>query len=252
MVDTICATHGRYAARVLNLDYSERLITTPCPTCSAERQAIEQARKQREEQAERQRKVAALMSASSVPARFARHDFADYVATTQGQKTVLGACKAFASAWPDRIKDGGSLVMTGRPGTGKTSLACAIGNEVIRRHLGVVAFGTVSTMLRHIKDSYRKDSRRSEQDAVDDLVRPDLLILDEVGVQAGSDHEKLLMFEVLNARYQECRPTILISNLSGGELETFLGHRVMDRYRECGAVLAFDWDSYRGASRMIG
>jgi DNA replication protein DnaC len=112
--------------------------------------------------------------------------------------------------------------------------------------LASVAFGTVASLLRHIKATYAKDSQRTEQDAIDDLLRPDLLILDEVGVQVGSEHEKLLMFEVLNGRYQELRPTVLISNLDVAELEAFLGHRVMDRYRECGSVLAFDWQSHRG------
>ena len=90
------------------------------------------------------------------------------------------------------------------------------------------------------------NSAESEQGVIDRLIEPCLLIVDEVGVQVGSDHEKLLMFEVLNGRYQSMRPTILISNLSVDELETFLGHRVMDRYRECGAVLPFDWKSHRG------
>lgn len=54
------------------------------------------------------------------------------------------------------------------------------------------------------------------------------------------------MFEILNGRYQELRPTILISNLNTDALESLLGQRIMDRYRECGSVLAFDWQSHRG------
>lgn len=249
--DAICQTHGPYKARVLETGFGAP-IKSNCPTCSAERQTAEQARKEREAYADRQRRIASLQSASGIPARFASRDFAGYAVQTQGQKIALGACKAFAAAWPDRLSDGSSLVLTGGPGTGKTHLACAVASAVMEKHLATVVFGTVATMLRHIKDTYRKDSERSEQDAIDDLVQPDLLILDEVGIQVGSEHEKLLMFEVLNARYQECRPTILISNLSGDELESFLGQRVMDRYRECGAVLAFDWQSYRGRQQRDG
>jgi len=245
-IDALCQQHGVYQSRVLVIGVSGDPIRSQCPTCSAERQAENEARRQREAQAERQRRIANLRSDAAIPARFAGKDFASYAARVPGQKMALGACKAFAEAWPDRLKDGASLVLTGGPGTGKTHLACAVANAVMERHLATVAFGTVATMLRHIKDTYRRDSDRSEQDAIDDLTRPELLVLDEVGVQVGSEHEKLLMFEVLNARYQECRPTILISNLSAAELETFLGQRVMDRYRECGAVLAFDWGSHRG------
>ena len=107
-------------------------------------------------------------------------------------------------------------------------------------------FATVSDLLRRIKETYRRDAETTEREVIESFVGCDLLVVDELGVQVGSDHEKLLLFEVLNGRYQELRPTILISNLSADDLEAFLGHRVMDRYRECGVVLAFDWGSYRG------
>ncbi len=140
-------------------------------------------------------------------------------------------------------------MFTGGPGTGKTHLACAVASELMDRHLTCVAFGTVSELLRHVKETYRRDSDRTETQAIQDLTAPDLLIVDEVGAQIGSDHEKLLLFEILNARYADMAPTILISNLDAGALEAFLGQRVMDRYRECGVVIAFDWQSYRGADK---
>lgn len=245
-VDAICAEHGPYQARVLTLFSGSKPITTRCPICTADARAAEDARAEREKTAARECRVAEVAYRSNIPARFAGRGFADYRATEPGQRMALGACRAFVDAWPDRLTDGASLVLTGGPGTGKTHLACAVGMALIHKHLASVKFGTVSTVLRFIKDTYRKDSERSEQDAIDALTAPDLLILDEVGVQVGSEHEKMLMFEVLNARYQECRPTILISNLSAADLEDFLGQRIMDRYRECGAVLAFNWQSHRG------
>jgi DNA replication protein DnaC len=245
-VDRICETHGAFKARVLQSIPGCKPFIGQCPTCSAERAAQRQAEEERHAQRERQNAVARLLDRANIPARFADRTFAGYAAETHGQKIALATCRSFANAWPDRLRSGGSLVLTGGPGTGKTHLAAAIGIHVMQEHLAAVAFGTVFAMLRHIKDTYRKDSERSEQDAINDLVRPDLLILDEVGVQTGSEHEKLLMFEVLNARYQELRPTILISNLTTDALEAFLGQRVMDRYRECGHVVAFDWASHRG------
>jgi DNA replication protein DnaC len=245
-VDATCDTHGVYASRVLVIGLGDKPIMSSCPACSAERRDEERAKQAKYDAIDRQMKITGLLRAAGIPARFAGRTFGNYAATEQGQKFALNVCRAFVEAWPDRLKDGASLVLTGGPGTGKTHLACAVANAVMEKHLAAVAFGTVATMLRQIKDTYRKDSTRSEQDAINDLVRPDLLVLDEVGVQVGSEHEKLLMFEVLNARYQECRPTILISNLSADELETFLGQRVMDRYRECGAVIGFNWQSHRG------
>jgi DNA replication protein DnaC len=247
-VDAICGTHGPYQARILGGDeaFGIKPIRSGCPTCAAEARAREAAAQERRERAHREFELSVLRRDSGIPARFADRTFAGYTASGQGQKIALGVCRAFAESWPEKRVDGASLVLTGGPGTGKTHLACAVGNHVMAEHLGAVHFATVATLLRGIKDTYRKDSTASEQDAINALLRPALLIVDEVGVQVGSEHEKLLMFEVLNLRYQELAPTILISNLNAAEIENFLGQRVMDRYRECGSVLAFDWDSYRG------
>lgn len=248
-IDAICPTHGAYVARFIAPPI-EGLngVKTGCPKCSAERQAAEQARKEAEEARRRRCQVDDLRAKSGIPTRFSGSDFAGYHVSGQGQRIALAACKAYADGWPDRMAEGASLVLTGGPGTGKTHLACAIANTVIDLHLARVRFGTVAHMLRFIKDTYRRDSELSEQQAIDRLAAPDLLVLDEVGVQVGSDHEKMLMFEVLNSRYQECKPTILISNLNAADLEDFMGQRVMDRYRECGAVIGFDWPSHRRAA----
>lgn len=245
-VDAICGAHGTYAARFIETPFEE-VIQSGCPQCAAERQAKEQHRKECEQIALQNRQCIALRNASGIPARFAERSFDDYQAIEPGQKVVLAICRRFAGEWPDNLAAGTSLVFTGGPGTGKTHLAAAIANSVIERNLASVVFGTVSTLLRRIKSTYAKDSQSSEQRAIDELIGPELLVFDEVGVQVGSEHERLLMFDILNGRYQELRPTILVSNLNAEALESLLGQRVMDRYRECGSVLAFDWQSYRGS-----
>lgn len=81
------------------------------------------------------------------------------------------------------------------------------------------------------------------------FTKPDLLIIDEIGVQFGSDAEKLIMFEIINTRYERMKPTILISNQSKEELAAFIGERVIDRMNDGGGcTLAFTWDSYRSKS----
>jgi DNA replication protein DnaC len=75
----------------------------------------------------------------------------------------------------------------------------------------------------------------------------DLLILDEIGVQFGSETERNLLFDVLNERYEDCKPTLLLSNLPKQDVAKYLGERVMDRLREDGGrVVVFDWESHRG------
>ena len=239
----VCEKHGDYEAREYRMPFADGAVVSGCPTCSAETRAkSEQAAREREER-ERAVKIAGLFRRSGIPARFADRTLDSYRADSQGQDRALKIARRYIESFG--LTDGASLVLAGKPGTGKTHIACGIAHALIEQGRSAL-FMTVLQALRHVKDTYRRDTERSETDAIGDLLKPDLLILDEVGAQLGSEHEKMLMFEVINERYQQCRSTILISNLNAEELTEFLGDRVMDRFRESGAVVAFDWQSHRG------
>ena len=71
--------------------------------------------------------------------------------------------------------------------------------------------------------------------------------VDEIGVQFGSDTEKMFIFEVLDGRYNKMKPTILISNLPISGIKECIGDRCIDRLREDGGkVIVFDFESQRG------
>lgn len=109
-----------------------------------------------------------------------------------------------------------------------------------------VYYSTVQRAMRRIKDTWNRDSAELEGDAIRAMTGPDLLILDEIGVQFGSDTEKNLTFDLLNERYERLKPTLLLSNLAKEDVARFLGERVMDRLREDGGrVITFDWESHR-------
>lgn len=246
-VAAICDKHGPCTAMVMPGLFGGKPFTVKrCPACTEEREAKRQADEAAENQRRHNDRLRSLFGGAAIPARFQSRTLAGYVAETQGQKRALAIANRFVENWPEQSKQGTSLILTGGPGTGKTHIACGIASALIEQYYAGAVFMSTLEALRTIKATYNRDSPISEQAAIDRLLEPDLLILDEIGVQIGSEHEKLLLFDVLNGRYQQCRPTILISNLSGSDLEAYLGQRVMDRYRECGAVLAFDWNSYRG------
>ncbi|HAI90003.1 MAG TPA: hypothetical protein DCL46_10135, partial [Alcanivorax sp.] len=167
---------------------------------------------------------------------------------------IKAACQRYAERFEDRLQMGGGLVLCGKPGTGKTHLACAIANHVMREFFRVPLFTSVTKMSRAVKATYTPKSDRTEAQVIRSFVDPDLLILDEVGAQRGTETELLLAQEIIDERYQEVRPTILISNLPESELGRYIGDRAIDRmYEGGGAILAFDWDSYRrsGQSRRF-
>jgi len=183
---------------------------------------------------------------SGVPRRFLDRTFENYLAATPGQRQALEVCRAYADGFEETRRRGGGLMLLGGPGTGKTHLACAILARVIRAgHTGL--FLTVSAVLRIIRDAFSPRGQRSETEALALLTAVDLLVLDEVGVAIGNAAtRRAMLFDVLNERYGETRPTILIGNLTAAELEAYLGERIMERLMDLGtAMVPFTWSSHR-------
>jgi DNA replication protein DnaC len=189
---------------------------------------------------------------SGIPRRFLDRTFTGFQAQTPAQRQALAVCRDYAERF-DEVRDRGScLLLVGGPGTGKTHLACAILAEVIRAgHTGL--FISVSAALRLIRDAYSPRAQRSESEAFALLTAPDLLVLDEVGVAIGNeDKRRTMLFDVLDTRYAEMRPSLLIGNLTATEMEAYLGERIMDRLLELGsATVPFTWPSHRRAQQDV-
>lgn len=129
--------------------------------------------------------------------------------------------------------------ITGRPGTGKNHLAVSI----VREWTGRRKILKLAEMIRDIRQAY--SAHTNEQYDIERYAHLDLLALNEVGIQFGTEAERNLLFEVLDLRYENMLPTILISNLNVQGIKDFVGGRVVDRLLENGTVLEFTWESYR-------
>lgn len=187
----------------------------------------------------------AKLGRAAIPERFADRRLDTYRPTCPEAGHALQVAQRYADNFGAVRKAGACLIFCGDVGTGKTHLAIGIAHAVLEQG-GQAVFSSVIRAVRSVKETYSKGAERTEAQALRDLVEPDLLILDEVGVQFGSDAEKLILFEIINGRYEARRPTIIISNLAIGELEHYLGARAVDRLREGGGkVVVFDWESYR-------
>lgn len=240
--DRSCEKHGAYLGRHL---FKTRF--SGCPECSKEYMERQAAERLEERRVAREAAMVATIGRAGIPDRFSGKTLESYVADTPEKNRALSFAQQYVGDFESVLKTGRSAIFLGKPGTGKSHIACAIGQAVIRVNSASVLFITVMRAIRGIKDTWAKGSEVSESEAIGALVSPDLLILDEVGIQFGSDFERNVLFDVLNERYEKRRPTIFLSNLNKDELVLFLGERVMDRIREDGGkIIPFSWESYRG------
>lgn len=245
----ICEKHGDFECRTRI--YTGTIIKIPprpsiCPGCMRDELIKLQAEKIRIDEDFRKRNVERLLDSLDIPNRFLSCTLQNYEPVNDDAQRVLKVCQAYANRWTERLKKGGGLVMCGKPGTGKNHLALAIARHAITEHQSSAVFTTALKIAREYKSTWSKGSTRTEDDVIRYFTKPDLLIIDEVGVQFGSDAEKLIMFEIINTRYERMKPTILISNQTKEELAAFIGERVIDRMSDGGGcTLSFTWDSYR-------
>lgn len=187
---------------------------------------------------------------AGIPDRFTGCTLDNWSAEAPAQAQALAACGGFVEAFEQNFAAGRSAMLLGTVGTGKTHLGAAMLQAVIREHAHDGLHGlyaTAGSIIRDVKATFGNRGR-TEADVYADLVRPDLLVIDEVGVQHGTDFERQVLFEVINGRYEKIKPTIVVSNLGVTELRQCLGDRAVDRLRDkSGIVVVFRWASARGS-----
>jgi DNA replication protein DnaC len=118
----------------------------------------------------------------------------------------------------DWIRQSLNLCLTGPTGCGKTWLACALGNEACRRGFSVryLRLPRLFEMLRiaHGDGSYSK--------LMNQLLKTDLLILDDWGIQKISAAQRNDLMEVIEDRHGR-RSTLIASQLPVEHWHEYIG-----------------------------
>jgi DNA replication protein DnaC len=239
-----CPEHGAFESRNFIGP-----IWSKCPACAEADAAIAQAKEQAQAQIDAERRHAARLSSTRIPARFIGRTFDSFVAATDAQKRAQTIARDYAEQFADNLKRGQGLIFSGQPGTGKSHLAAAILQAMLERD---VCYVTCLDMIREVRATWRKDSQRSELEVLGTLGALDLLVIDEVGVQYGTEGEQTIIFDVLDRRYRDVRPTVILTNQDKAGFKTFIGDRTFDRLTETCRWVAFDWSSYRPQARREG
>lgn len=241
-----CQEHGAYITHGVRY-MGRREIWSKCPDCKEAEDANERMEKARAEMERQQAKLAAMIDEACIPARFIGRTFDNFRVNNPGQESALSVAKEYAENFNKHLKNGTGLIFSGLPGTGKSHLAAAILQQIMPGNSGL--YITCMGLIRSVRGTWRKDSDKSESEVLRSFCNVPLLVLDEIGVQYGTDGEQTILFDVLDRRYREMMPTILLTNQAKQGFKDFIGDRSFDRLVETSRWVAFDWDSYRATAR---
>jgi DNA replication protein DnaC len=152
---------------------------------------------------------------------------------------------------PDFVTEGRCLILTGKPGRGKTHLAVAIAYRAIQNGFDAL-FSTAAELIDDLSAAFR-DGRLAE--TLSKYTHPDVLVCDEVGYLTYGTDAANMLFHVVNDRHRRKRSMIFTTNKALGAWgkvlhDEDLAQAIVDRVLERGRLIALDGPSMR--TRHLG
>lgn len=199
------------------VDQNGNYERTPCPDCRGA--TVDQWR------------AKSLQKYSAANGRAKDQTFANF--KPDRHPTIRAACEAARSfaaephCW---------FVLHGDPGTGKSHLCAAIANSLIDRAQAAI-FVTMPQLASSLKRLFDEQAAAAEGETYyqrkDVYATAPVLIVDDIGAGTFTDWDAKVLFDILDPRYTNQLPTVLVSNLDMTDSDVF-DPRLVDRWTERG------------------
>lgn len=177
-----------------------------------------EAKRYKEEKEEERRKQEMFRRAHSVSERrgscfsdklYRRMSFA---ADEGKSPKAVEAAHYYTDHFEQFLASNSGLMLLGGVGTGKTFAACCVANELIDRGFSAWVI-TAGNLIR------AAGNFSLSEEAFLKIRKVDLLVIDDFGTQANTEHGLSLLFEVIDERYKAKKPLVITSNLTVGDLK---------------------------------
>jgi DNA replication protein DnaC len=198
-------------------------------------------------EAERQHEAARMIRAAGLPQR-------QLDAICTGAE-LADSQEAIAAAILPMLEEGAIVALIGPRGTGKTHTACKLTIRYVKNTLLGARYIKALDYFLAIKDSWARESSKTERAVVESFAGAALLVIDEAHERGGSEWELTRLTDLLDRRYAARRPTLLLANLTKQALAESLGTSICSRLREDGDVFELAGQSFRElirADRLSG
>jgi DNA replication protein DnaC len=166
-------------------------------------------------------------------------------------KDVLSTCRHWTDTFSPTSE---SLLLIGKTGLGKTHLSVAMASCITQAGYGVVytSVQRMMDMLEAEKFSREATSKEQYRDTMVTYLDCDLLVLDDLGTEFMNQFTGAALFNILNSRLVEERPTIISTNLELAEIEARYSQRMLSRLVCAYQVLRFAGKDIRYQKKVGG
>jgi DNA replication protein DnaC len=152
---------------------------------------------------------------------------------TEMPAPVVATVRRFTRDIHRNLDEGKGLWLFGDVGTGKTTLAMLVSKAGIAAGRSVAIY-SLPRLMNVLREAIGSDDGKLE--LIDRLATVDLLHLDDVGAENGTDWVLEQLYSIVNTRYEEGRSLVVTSNLDPDALAEQIGHRTVSRLIEMCSV----------------
>lgn len=143
------------------------------------------------------------------------------------------------------IREARDVLFLGPPGTGKSHLCQALGYQAIKAGF-VVLYRSIFDLVR---DFLHDEALAGQEKVLDRYLRPDLVIIDDMGMKQLPKRSGEYLFEIIMRRYQ-VRSTMMTSNRPLEDWGKLIGDvpaatAILDRFLHNADVISMAGKSYR-------
>ena len=222
--------------------------------CKCMREA-EQKEKEKDEYNRKMQMLDRIRSASLLGERYKDTTFANTDLSVGGEfEKAFHRCRRYCEIADDALEKGYGIYIYGNSGTGKTHLTACICNELINQYRQCL-FTNFFEISKLIRSTYNRNTEA--EGIIKRICEIDFLFIDDLGTEIlrknGEDNWlQEQVFDIINKRYNNEKPTIFSSNYSLNELIEQRGmmEKTVDRIMEMStAIIKLNGASYRAKNR---
>lgn len=181
----------------------------PCCICQCQSEARE-LELAKEKQLQEQQRIARLKANGLQDASLRQFTFAN----DTGINPEMQKAHSYVEHWPEMKATATGLLLWGNVGTGKSFFAGCIANALLDQGVPVL-MTNFSRILNALTGMFSDDRNKY----IDSLNHYSLLIIDDLGMERGTEYALEQVFNVIDARLRSNLPLIVTTNLTLDELK---------------------------------